>query len=302
MAPITTGSHPKAMWPGINAWFGLQYNEHEEQWPELFELSPSEQAWEEDVLGTGFGLAQVKPQGQGIAYDEELQGYIQRYTHVVYALGFIVTEEEQEDNLYEIVGKRRAQRLAFSMRQTKEWVAANVYNRAFDTNYTGGDGVCMCSASHPTSSGLQSNVPSTAVDICETGIEDMLVQVGTAKNDKGHPIAILPKKLVVPWQLFYEANRILMSVLQNDSALNAVNVIKMTNALPEGIKVNNYLTDPDNYFIRTNCPHGAKLMQRRKMNFAEDNDFDTRNMKYAATERYSVGWSDWRANYGSQPA
>jgi hypothetical protein len=221
---------------------------------------------------------------------------------VVYALGFIVSWEEQLNNLYEVVGKRRSQRLAFSMRQTKEWVCANVYNRAFSGSYLGGDGVCMCSNAHPTSSGNQSNVPTTAVDISEAGIEDLMILVGTAKNDKGHPIGLIGQSLVVPWQLWFEANRILESVLQNDTANNAINALKSTGALTGGIKVNNYLTDADNYFVRTNCPDGAKLFQRYPMTFDEDNDFDTKNAKYAAVDYYSVGWSDWRTNYGSAPA
>jgi hypothetical protein len=290
------------MWPGINAWFGTSYAEHKPQYPDLFDQHTSEMAWEEDVLATGFGMAQVKNQGAGITYEDETQGYTQRYTHVVYALGFIVSWEEQLNNLYEVVGKRRSQRLAFTMRQTKEWVCANVYNRAFNSSYLGGDAVCMCSASHPTSSGNQSNVPSVAVDLSESGIEDLMVLVGTAKNDKGHPIGLIAKKLVVPWQLFYEANRVLESVLQNDSANNAVNALRVTGALPEGIKVNNYLTDAENYFIRTSCPDGAKLFQRYPMTFDEDNDFDTKNAKYAAIDYYSVGWSDWRTTYGSEPA
>jgi len=299
---INTGSNPKAMWPGINAWFGAQYAEHQEQWPELFSRETSEMAWEEDVLVSSFGLAQIKAQGKGITYEDELQGYVSRYTHVVYALGFIVSWEEQLNNLYEVVGKRRSQRLAFSMRQTKEWVAANVYNRAFSGSYVGGDGVAFCSASHPTAAGLQSNVPTTPVDISETGIEDLMIMVMTAKNDKGHPIGLLATKLVVPPQLFYEANRILESVLQNDTANNAINALRSTGALPQGIKVNNYLTDPDNYFIRTNCPDGAKLFQRYPMTFDEDNDFDTKNAKYAAIDYYSCGWSDWRTTFGSNPA
>lgn len=299
---ITTGSNPKAMWPGINAWFGAAYQEHQTQWTELFDQHTSEMSFEEDVLVKGFGLAQVKPQGQPITYQDETQGYIARYTHVVYALGFMVTWEEQLNNLYEVVGKRRSQRLAFTMRQTKEWVCANVYNRAFDSNYVGGDGVQMICTTHPTSAGLQANTPATAVDLSEAGIEDLMVMVGTATNDMGHPIGLLARKLIVPWSLFYEANRILESVLQNDSALNAINALKVTGALPEGIKVNNYLTDPDNYFIRTNCPDGAKHFQRYPMTFDEDNDFDTKNAKYAAVDYYSVGWSDWRTNYGSQPA
>lgn len=299
---ITTGSNPKAMWPGVNAWFGTAYAEHKEQWPELFSKETSEMAWEEDVLATGFGLPQVMPQGQGVQYEDENQGYISRYTHVVYGLGFIVSWQEQLNNLYDVVGKRRSQRLAFSMRQGKEWVCANVYNRAFNGSYVGGDAVSLCSASHPTSSGLQSNVPTTAVDICETGIEDLMVLVMTAENDKGHPIGLIAQKLLVPPQLFYEANRILQSVLQNDSALNAVNALKVTGALPEGIKVNNYFTDPDNYFIRTNCPDGAKMFQRYPLDFDQDNDFDTMNHKYRAIEYYSVGWSDWRTVFGAQPA
>ena len=299
---ITTGNFAKAMWPGINAFFGLQYNEHAEQWPELFEKNTSSKAWEEDVMGSGFGLAQVKPQGQAIKFDSETQGFTKRYTHIVYALGFIVSWEEMINNLYEEVGKRRSQRLAFSMRQTKEWVAANVYNRAFSNTYPGGDGVSMCNASHPSAAGNQSNVPSVAADISEAAIEDMLIQIGTATNDKGHPIAILPMKLIVPWQLWFEANRILKSVLQNDTANNAINVLKATNALPQGIKVNNYLTDPDNYFIRTNVPHGAKLFQRVGMEFAEDNEFTTKNQAYSAMEYYSVGWSDWRTTYGNNPS
>jgi len=299
---ITTGAFPKAMRPGILSWFGTQYNEHTPQWPELFDQHTSEMAWEEDVLASGFGLAQIKNQGKGVTYEDESQGYTQRYTHVVYALGFIVSWEDQLNNLYEVVGKRRSQRLAFTMRQTKEWVCANVYNRAFSGSYLGGDGVCMCSSAHPTSSGNQSNVPTTAVDISETGIEDLMILVGTAKNDKGHPIGLIGQKLIVPWQLWFEANRILESVLQNDTANNAINALKSTGALPGGIKVNNYLTDADNYFVRTNCPDGAKHFQRVPLQFDEDNDFDTKNAKYAAFDYYSVGWSDWRTVYGSAPA
>ena len=299
---INTGTFAKAMWPGVNSWFGGAYTEHAPQYPILFDEHTSEMAWEEDVGVSGFPLAQIKPQGRGITYADEHQGYISRYTHVVWSLGFIVSWEEILNNLYEQVAKRRAQRLAFSMRTSKEWNCANTYNRAFSGAYLGGDGVCFCSASHPTTAGLQSNVPAAALDICELGLEDMMIQIGTATNDVGHPIGLIAESLVLPPQLFYEANRILMSVLQNDTANNAINALKATNALPKGIRVNNYLTDPDNYFIRTNCPDGAKLFQRYPMTFDEDNDFDTKNQKYAAIDYYSVGWSDWRTVYGSQPA
>jgi hypothetical protein len=299
---ITTGTNPKAMWPGINAWWGAAYNEKPAQWTDLVEQHTSEMMWEEDVGISGFPLAQIKPSGKGITYADEHQGYISRYTHIVWSLGYIVSWEEMLNNLYEQVAKRRTQRLAFSMRQTKEWNVANIYNRAFSNSYLGGDGVCLCSASHPTSAGLQSNVPSSALDICELGIEDMMVKIGTATNDMGHPVGLIGQSLIVPWQLFYEANRILESVLQNDTANNAINALRTTNALPQGIKVNNYLTDADNYFIRTDCPDGVKLFQRYPLTFDEDNDFDTKNQKYAAVDYYSVGWSDWRQVYGSNPA
>lgn len=259
-------------------------------------------AWEEDVGISGFPLAQIKPQGSGVTYADEHQGYISRYTHIVWSLGFVVSWEEMLNNLYEQVSKRRSQRLAFSMRQTKEWNVANVYNRAFSGSYLGGDGVCLCSASHPTSAGLQSNVPSAAIDLCEVGIEDMMIQVSTATYDMGHPLGLIARSLIIPPQLYYEAHRILGSILQNDTSNNAINALMVTGALPDGIKRNNYLTDPDNYFIRTDCPDGLKLFQRYPLDFDEDNDFDTLNQKYRAIDYYSVGWSDWRALFGSQPA
>lgn len=299
---ITTGNFPKAMWPGINAFFGMQYNEHKEQWPHLFEKHDSTQAWEEDVMGTGFGLAPIKAQGAPVIYDSESQGYVARYTHVVYALGFVVSWEEMLNNLYESVGKRRAQRLAFSMRQTKEWNCANMYNRGFNAGYVGGDGVSFLSASHPSSSGLQSNLLSPAADLSEASIEDLMIQVGTALNDKGHPVGIQAQKLIVHWQNWYEARRVFNSVLQSGTANNDVNVLLMEGALPGGIHPNNYLTDSDSYFMRTNVPHGAKLFQRLPTVFEEDFDIDTRNQKYAAFDYYSVSWSDWRTVYGSAGA
>lgn len=282
--------------------WGRQYDEHVEEFPKLFERDSSSQAYEEDVQVTGFGLAPVKAQGSAIEYDSETQGFVSRYTHVTYALGYMVSWEELNDNLYEVVGKRRAQALAFSMRQTKENIAANIYNRAFTAGYTGGDGSILCVSTHPSSVGSQSNVLSVAADLSETAIEDMIIQIGQATNDRGLKISLMPQSLIVPWALWFEANRILKSVLQNDTAANAINVLKATNALPGGIVQNHYLSDSDNWFIRTNVPRGMIYYVRNAIAFDQDNDFDTKNAKAACIERYSFGWTDWRAVYGSNPA
>jgi hypothetical protein len=299
MAVITTGAHPKALWPGIHAWFGRQYSEHKEEFPDLFDEQTSDKAYEEDVEITGFGLAPVKPEGTAILYDTETQGYVTRYTNVAYALGYIVTYEELRDDLYEVVSKRRAQALAFSMRQTKENVAANIYNRAFNSTYTGGDGTTMISAAHPTLSGNQSNQLTTAADISETSLEDMIIQVMQTTNNRGLKVSNLPQSLHVPTQLWFEANRILKSVLQNDTSNNAINVIKATNALPKGIFVNHYFTSATAWFIRTNVPRGMTYFKREAMSFDQDNDFDTKNAKAATYERYVMGWTDWRQVFGT---
>lgn len=299
---ITTGNHPKALWPGIKAWWGRSYNEHPMEWPDLFERDGSEKAYEEDVQVTGFGLAPKKPEGSGIAYDSETQGYTSRYTHVAYALGYIVTYEELRDNLYETVSRRRAQALAFSMRQTKETVLANVYNRAFNSAYTGGDGKELLATDHPTLSGNQSNELAVAADLSEASIEDMIIQIMGATNDRGLKISLMPQTLHVPRQLVFKANRILKSTLQNDTANNAINALKATNSLPGGTKVNHYFTDPDAWFIRTNAPRGMIHYDREPASFDQDNDFDTKNAKACSYERYSAGWTDFRGLYGSAGA
>lgn len=299
---ITTGTLPKLLWPGLNAIFSINYDELHMQWPDLFDKETSKQAYEEEVQVVGFPLAQVKAQGASIQYTSEHQGYLVRYTHVVYALGFIVSWEEELNNLYETASKRRSKQLGFSMRQTKENVTANVYNRAFSASYPGGDAVAICATTHPNPSGNQANIMSAAADISETAIEDLMVLIMNATDPNGLHIGLQGMSLHVPPALWYESNRILKSVLQNDSNLNAVNVLKSTNALPKGIKVNNYFTDTDAWFIRTNCPDGMKLFERVGVQFAEDNDFDTKNHKYAAVEYYSCGNTDWRALYGSPGA
>jgi len=303
MAIITTGAHPKALWPGINAWWGRTYNEHKTEYTDLFDTETSKQNYEEDVQVTGFGLAPVKTQGSPVSYDSEQQGFVSRYTHVAYALGYIVTKEELDDNLYMTVSKRRAQANAFSMRQTKENVGANIYNRAFNAAYTYGDGVSLINAAHPnTTGGTFSNQIATASDLSEASIEDMIIQIMGATNDRGLKINLMPECLNVPRQLWFEANRILKSVLQNDTANNATNVLSATNALPKGIKVNHYFTDPNAWFIRTNCPNGLKHFERVSAQFTQDNDFDTENAKAKCYERYSFGITDPRAIYASAGA
>ena len=299
MAVITSGAHPKALWPGIRSWFGTSYNEHVTEYTDLFDVRESTKSYEEDVQVTGFGLAPVKPEGAGIHYDSETQGYTKRYTNVAYALGYIVTYEEMKDGLYEKVSMRRAGRLAFSMRQTKENVCANVYNRSTNTSYLGGDGKELLATDHPSKAGTWSNELATAADISEASIEDLTIQIGQAKNDRGLRVSIKPKCLVIPVNLQFEAHRIVKSVLQNDTANNSINAIRAMSIFPQGIKVNHYLTDADAWFVRTDCPDGMLLFERDNEAFQQDNDFDTSNAKANKYERYVPGWTDPRGLYGS---
>lgn len=299
---ITTGNHPKALWPGVKAWWGLQYSEHGTEYTDLFSMDTSTQAFEEDVLTTGFGLAPVKDQSAGVSFDSHSQGYTTRYINVTYGLGYIVTSEEIDDNKYPAVSKGRARANAFSMRQTKENVAANVYNRAVTAGYTGGDGQVLLSTAHPTKAGDQSNTLSTAADISEAAIEDMVIQIMGALNDKGLKISLMPKSIHVHRSDFFEAHRILDSSLRASTGDNDANVLNAQNIIPGGIKVNHYFSDSDMWFIKTNCPDGMKGYQRRAISFTQDNDFNTDNAKAKSTERYVFGWTDWRGVYGSEGA
>ena len=296
---ITTASHPKALWPGIKAWWGQVYDEHPEEYSKLFDSDTSRQNYEEDVQLTGFGLAPVKPEGSGVAYDSEIQGFTTRYTHVAYALGYIVTKEELDDNLYEQVSRRRAAALAMSFRQTKENIGANIYNRAFNSTYEGGDGVSLCSTAHPnTSGGTFANTPTVAADLSEASLEDALTALMGFQNDRGLLINVMPRSLIVARQNWWNANRILKSAYTPSTANNAVNVLVATNALPEGIVMNHYLTSPNAWFVRTNIQNGMKYYSRVGIQFDQDNDFDTMNAKAKGYERYSFGWTDPRAIYG----
>ncbi len=303
MAVISTGSLAKALWPGVNSWFGLAYNEYPLEHGEIFTLERSEKNFEEDVNVNGFGLARVKQEGANIGYDDMAQAFLKRYVHVTYALGFIVTREQIEDNLYMKLAEQRSKALAFSMRQTKENVAANVLNRAFSNSYTGADGIELCSTAHLLSKGgTFSNRMATDADLSEAALEQCCIDIMKLKNDAGLNISIMPRKLIIPVDLAFEAERILKSELQNDSANNALNALRAKGVLPEGVAINHYLTDTDAFFLKTNCPDGMKQFQRRDVQMENDTDFDSENVKYKATERYVFGWTDARGIYGSQGA
>lgn len=302
MSVITSSSFAKALWPGVNAWYGKEYNEFETEYTKLFEKNTSTRAFEEDVGVASFGLAVQKAEGAPISYDTERQGFITRYNHVVYALGFIITREIMEDDQYDVVGQKKAQGLAFSMRQTKEVIGANVYNRAFSSTYTGGDGVALISNAHPNvSGGTWSNQIATASDLSEASLEQAVIDIASFTNDRGLKIAVKPQSLILPWTLAFEATRILKSsgrVGGDNNDINALNSM----GLFKDIVINHYLTDLDAWFIRTNVKNGMKYFERRADEFGMDNDFDTENAKFKATARYSFGWTDPRALYGSAGA
>jgi hypothetical protein len=300
MGVITTGSHPKALWPGVKSWFGASYDQHPLEYPMLFNKETSDKAYEERVETTGFGLVPVKTQGGSVSYTSDGQGYLSRLTNVTFALGYIVTMEELQDNLYEAKAFPRAKKLATAFRITKEIVGANIYNRAFNSSYTGGDAVELISASHPTVSGTQSNHISIAADISESAIEDLCTQIMGSTDSVGNNISLMAEKLVVAPQNWYEANRILQSTLQNNTANNAINVLKATNALPGGIVMDHWLSDADAWFLLTNLGGGMIYQERMALgDLQQDNDFDTKNAKAMNIERYVFGWDDWRGVYGS---
>lgn len=301
--PITTGSFAKALWPGINSWYGKAYNEHKVEYTDLFDTFRSNKRYEEDVSISSFGLASVKEEGSAINYDSEQQGFVTRYAHVVYALGFIITREMKEDDLYDVVGQRRARGLAFSMRQTKEVLAGNVYNRAETAGYTGGDGKTLLAADHPNvAGGTFSNKPSTDSDLSEASLEQACIDIGKWTNDRGLKIAVQPQVIIIPIDLEFELCRILKSTYRVGTADNDINAIMSMGKFPKGYRANHYLTDTDSWFIRTNVPDGMKHWVRRPAQFGVDNDWDTENAKFKATERYAFGWSDPRAIYGSMGA
>ena len=300
---ITSGSFAKALWPGVNSWYGQAYNEHGVEYTDLFDTETSRRAFEEDMGTSMFGLASAKPEGNSISYDTAVQGYLTRYTHVTYGLGFIITREMVDDDLYDVIGKKRAQGLAFSMRQTKEILGANVYTRANTAGYTGGDGSTLLASDHtPMYGGADQSNITTAATLSEAALEELCIDIMEAKNDRGLNIALTPQTLIINPNLVFEADRILNSPLRVGTADNDLNALKNMGKFPGGVKVNHYITDTNAYYIRTNCPDGMKYFERRGDDFSMDNDFDTDNAKYKATGRYSFGWTDWRGLYGNMGA
>lgn len=302
MSVMNSGSFAKALWPGVNAWYGKSYNDYPVEYTDLVDTFSSHRAFEEDVGVSSFGLALVKPEGSGITYDAERQAFTTRYQHVVYALGFIITREMMDDDLYDIVGQRKAQGLARSMRQTKEIVVANMYNRAFNASYTGGDGVSMVNASHPNiAGGTWSNQIGTAADLSEAALEQACIDIAGFTDDRGLLIGVRPKALVISRYMPFEAKRILGTQGRVGTDNNDLNAIKDMGMIPKTV-VNHFLTDADAWFIRTDVANGLKMFERRKDEFGTDNDFDTENAKFKASGRYSFAWSDPRTIYGSAGA
>jgi hypothetical protein len=300
MAAITRSAHPEALWPGIKAWFGKMYNEHPAEWSNIFEKDTSDKYAEKIVETTGFGLAPIKSEGGSVAYDTDGQGSVTTLTHLVYALGYIVTREELDDDLYKEVSERRAKALAFSMRQTAEIVHANILNRAFDTNYPIGDAAAMCSASHPTRAGNQSNL-LTAADLSESALEDAVKTINQVKNARGLRIAVRPQRLIISTDDEFNAQRILKSQLRQGTANNDVNALRVLGSIPE-IASNHYLTDMDAWFVQTDAPEGLMSLWRNEVELSKDQDFDTENAKAKARMRFCAGIGDFRAIFGSAGA
>lgn len=298
---INTGLFGKALWPGVNKWYGDSYNEFPVEWEKIFTKNTSRKAFEEDISASYFGLAQQTGEGAAVSYDSAQQGFVDRYTHVKYTLGFVITKEMVEDDQYDVIGKSRAGALAFSMRQTKEVVGANVLNRAFNGSFVFGDGVALCSTAHPNvAGGTWSNRAAVDSDLSEAALEQACIDLGKYLNDRGNRIAVMPNRIIVPVDLTFEAQKILGTEYEVGTNNNTINAVR--SKFPGSYSVNHYLTDTDAWFIITNIPNGMKYFERRADDFSQDDDFDTDNAKYKATARYSFGASDKRAIYGTPGA
>ena len=292
----------KELEPGLNALFGLEYKNYENQHTQIYAIESSDRAFEEEVMESGFGEAPVKTEGSGVSYDQAQEVYTARYTHETIALAFSLTEEAVEDNLYDRLSARYTKALARSMAQTKQIKAAAVLNNAFTTSI-GGDGVALCATNHPTLSGPNlSNTLATAADLSETSLEQSLIDIAAFTDERGLKIAVQGLKLIIPKELMFTADRIMKSTLRVGTADNDVNAIRNMGMVPQGYVVNNFLTDPDAFFIKTDAPNGMKMFERVSMKTGFEGDFDTGNVRYKARERYSFGFSDPRGLFGSPGA
>ena len=301
MAVMNRSQFARELQKNLNTVFGLDYRQYPEEWRKLFMANTSEKAYEEDVLVTGFGAAPVKSEGASAAYDEGNEAWTARYTHETIALQFAITEEAIEDNLYIEMGAKYAKALARSMQHTKEINGAAIINNGYDSNFIGGDGQPLFSVSHPLAGGgTFSNMLATPADFSETALEDVLIQVRTAKDDRGIPVALVPKMVVVPPQLEYVAVRVLASTLRPGTPDNDINAIVAKNIFSSMPEVVTRLIDPDGWFVKTDSLDGLKYFERVGMKKRVDIEHDTGNYKYLCRERYSFGWSDPRTVFGSQ--
>ena len=292
----------KELEPGLNALFGLEYAQYENQHAEIFDTENSDRAFEEEVMLSGFGAASFKPEGTSVNFDSATESFTARYTHETVALAFSITEEAVEDNLYDKVSTRYTKALARSMAHTKQVKAANVLNNAFDSSFTGGDGKELCATDHSTTSGNQKNELSTAADLNETSLEQAMIDIAAFADDRGLKVAAKARKMIIPSALQFTAERLMKSAGRTGTADNDINAVKSMGMIPEGYVVNNYLTDTDAFFIKTDVPNGMKHFQRAAVATSMEGDFETGNVKYKARERYSFGFSDWRGIFGSPGA
>ena len=292
----------KELEPGLNALFGLEYDRYENQHTEIFDEESSDRAFEEEVMLGGFGNAEVKPEGSGVVYEQAQETFTARYSHETVALAFSLTEEAVEDNLYDKISTRYTKALARSMANTKQIKAANVLNRAFNSSFLGGDDKELCATDHPTLSGTQKNELSTAADLNETSLEQMLIDIADMKDERGMKIALRGMKMIIPVNLQFVAERLMKSAGRVGTADNDLNAVRSMGMVPQGYVVNNFLTDTDAFFIKTDAPNGLKMFTRAPIRTAMEGDFDTGNVRYKARERYSFGFSDWRGIFGSPGA
>jgi hypothetical protein len=290
----------KELLPGLNALFGMEYARYGEEHKEIYETETSERSFEEETKLSGFSAAPVKNEGSAIAYDNAQEAWSTRYTHETIALGFSITEEAIEDNLYDSLSARYTKSLARAMAYTKQVKAAAVLNNGFSSSYPGGDGVSLFNTAHPLiSGGVNSNTPSTQADLNETSLEAAVIQIAAWTDERGLLIAAKPKKLIVPPALMFTAKRLLDTELRVATADNDINALKQMGAIPEGYTVNHFLTDTNGWFLTTDVPNGLKHFVRTPLQNSMDGDFDTGNVRYKARERYSFGWSDPLGMFGS---
>ena len=299
---ISRGQLVKELEPGLNALFGLEYKRYENQHAEIFDTENSDRAFEEEVMLSGFANAQVKPEGSGVTFDNAQETFTARYSHETIALAFAITEEAIEDKLYDRLASRYTKALARSMANTKQVRAANVLNNAFNANFAGGDGVELCSAVHPTIAGTFSNELATSADLNETSLEQSLIDIAAFTDERGLKVAARGVKMIIPSELHFTAERLMKSQGRVGTADNDINAVVSMGMIPQGYVVNNYLTDTDAYFIKTDVPNGMKMFVRSPIKTAMEGDFDTGNVRYKARERYSFGFSDPRGIFGSPGA